>query len=916
MTMSEEMVKVGYWRFDLHSGDIHWSDEVYRIHGRGPACPPTLDALLHSYHPDDRTYVSEAIENALSSGIPYGFEARIIRTDGAVRTIVANGQALRADDGTISGLFGAVQDITERRTVERERERLIIRSGLATQAARVGIWDWDFATNAIVWDSMMFALYGFDDARFAPVYESWTGALHPDDRARAEREIARAAETGAPFETEFRIVRPDGGIRHIQAKAMVVRDAAGVAQRMIGANWDVTEVRTLTEQLRVAAERDRATAAAMAEKNRLMAMAEQLTHVGHWRLDVGSSAIFWSDELYRIFDLPTTFEPTLQTALAAYHPDDRDRVSAVVERAIASGTAYTSESRILRPDGSIRHVVSNGQPEYAADGSTIAVFGVFADVTETKEAERERLRLLERVRVAAQAGNIGIWEWDLVSDGVVWDGTMFALYGLSEQSEPQTAELWKRAFHPDDEEPITRAIADAIRGRTLLDVEYRVLWPSGETRYLRCRGMVAAESGVPVRMLGTVWDVTEARNLALQLHEEKSRLLETVDMWMAAKQLAEDTTRAKSDFLANMSHEIRTPMNGVIGLAFLLLDTELTSEQRQHVTLLADAGRSLLAIINDILDLSKIDLERIALDPAGLVRGALALVRGAALEKGIALDVAIEPGVPSWVSGDPTRLRQILLNLLTNALKFTERGRVGVTVRCEPHAGRDVLRFEIADTGIGIAPENVHLLFQKFSQVDRSDTRKHGGSGLGLAISRLLAEAMSGTIGVTSEVGVGSTFWFTAQLPASAPPLGAAVIGRRRTDIRGRRILLVEDNAINQIVANAMLAQDGHDVAVVADGAEALAIVQMRSFDLVLMDVQMPVMGGIEATRRIRDLDGPVRDIPIVALSANVLAEEIAACRAGGMNDHLAKPIDRELLRQIIVTWATPPAASRDNALR
>jgi CheY-like chemotaxis protein len=232
-------------------------------------------------------------------------------------------------------------------------------------------------------------------------------------------------------------------------------------------------------------------------------------------------------------------------------------------------------------------------------------------------------------------------------------------------------------------------------------------------------------------------------------------------------------------------------------------------------------------------------------------------------------------------------------------------------VRCAPQDGQDVLRFEVSDTGIGIAPENQHLLFQKFSQVDRSDSRKYGGSGLGLALSRLLAEAMSGTIGVTSEVGAGSVFWFTARLPTTATPLRSSVTGRQRTDVVGRRILLVEDNAINQLVAKAMLAKDGHDVVIVADGAEALAIVQEQSFDLVLMDMQMPVMGGIEATRRIRDLDPPVRDVPIVALSANAMAEDISRCREAGMNDHLAKPIDRDLLRQIIATWAARADSNR-----
>jgi PAS domain S-box-containing protein len=1054
MTMAERMVKVGYWRFDVRTQEIHWSDEVYRIHGLLTSCRPTLATVLDAFHRDDRKSVTESIERAMCDGAPYDFEARIVRADGVVRTILAGGQVVRDDSGTISGLFGAIQDITERRDIERERERLIVRVSLATQAAKVGIWDWEITTNAIVWDAMMFGLYGYDEGAFSPLYEHWTAAIHPDDRARAEREIAHAAQTGTPFGTEFRIVWPNGEIHHIQAKATIFCDAAGTAERMIGTNWDVTEVRTLAEQLEAAAERDRATAATLTEKNRFMAMAEQLAHIGPWRLDIRSNEVFWSDELYRTFDLPTTFKPTLENAIAVYHPDDRERVSRGVEESMASGIPYTGESRIVRPDGSIRHVVANGQPEYAADGSTIALFGVLADVTESKDAERDRLRLLERVRVAAQAGNVGIWEWDLRTDGVVWDATMFALYGLSERSGPQTSELWKRAFHPDDEEPITRAITDAIHGHTLLDVEYRVLWPNDETRYLRCRGMVTSTGGDPVRMLGTAWDVTEVRRLAIQLQEEKAelrelstlqrailtdaalgiiatdvhgaitlfnpaaermlgytteeivrratpapfhdpaevearaqaltaelqtvvqpgfevfiakarqggadsnewtyirkdgtrfpvslsvtalrdeddnvfgylgmfvdqtelqhdkrRLLETVAMWMSAKEAAEAATRAKSDFLANMSHEIRTPMNGIIGLTTLLLDDNPRPQQRQHLDLLADAGRSLLAIINDILDLSKveagkIDLEAIALRPASLVQGALALVQVVAREKGIALDMTIAPDVPDWVDGDPTRLRQILLNLLSNALKFTERGRVAVTVRRESQTGGDLLRFEISDTGIGIAAENRHLLFEKFSQVDRSDSRRFGGSGLGLAISRRLAETMSGTIGVTSGVGTGSVFWFTARLPLSAaatPVLAAAA--RRRTDVVARRILLVDDNPLNQIVGQALLAKEGHDVVVVADGCEALAAVQEHSFDLVLMDMRMPVMDGLEATRRIRELDTPVANIPIVALTANVMAEEVASCRAAGMNDHLAKPLDRDLLRQSIATWGTP----------
>ena len=610
----------------------------------------------------------------------------------------------------------------------------------------------------------------------------------------------------------------------------------------------------------------------------------EMAQVGGWEVDLNTMTPIWSEEVCRIHEVPPDYQPDLEQAINFYAPEARPIVTKAVQDGLEKGTPWDFELPFITAKGNHIWVRAIGEIIFE-NGKAVRMFGTFQNITDRKTTELELHKAHEVARQYERLfknSNVMPAIADMNGYFKVINPTWARNLGYTEN------ELKSRPFiefvHPDD---IKKTIAEATK---LADTTIETI--AFENRYIRKDGSIcwlswhAASDHEMQQIYAIAIDVTSRKEAEQALQKSKEEAVQA--------------SQAKSEFLANMSHEIRTPLNGIIGMTNLALQTKLNEEQFEYIETVKASGETLFTLVNDILDLSKIEAGKLTLDPIPFLlrqelQDTIKSFHFKAQEKNLKLVSQIAPEIPNTLTGDIHRIKQVLINLLGNAIKFTQSGKICLNLSQVQNTNDKItLQFSVKDTGIGIAPQKQNSIFDEFSQADTSTTRKFGGTGLGLAISKNLVTMMNGHMCVQSELGQGSTFTFTVQVERAQQEIipSQNTVSNTPQIENVLHILLAEDNPVNQKLAIRLLEKQGHQVTAVKDGSDAIQAFEENTFDLILMDMQMPEMDGIEATQSIREreqINGG--HIPIIALTADALKGTKEKCLSAGMDEYITKPI-------------------------
>jgi PAS domain S-box-containing protein len=846
--------------------------------GRSP------EALLP---PEERAESNERFVKIISGEITEAtFRHRFIIATGEHRYVEVTLRRLADPDGTFAGTIGTTRDITQAVATQHALSESEARFRRLAETAPVGIF------RAGASGGLTYVNRAWVDKVGLTMEEAlgngWMRAL-VDRTPFIERPPWQGFKPGEVRVRDMALRRPDGRELWFQTVNSAEFDENGVLTGFIGAIIDITEQRESRIEL--------------AESKRLFETLADLSPAGIFRTDTEGRITYVNRAWMEFAGL--NFEQSMGYGWRkAIHPDDLPRVSETWTEAVRGAKKVRMDFRFLR-DGVSRWVEVLAVNEYDADGKRIGFLGVDIDITERKAAEAALAASEEQLRLLAENATDAVFRLSL--DGVCLYASPSFRDMLGVDPQRLIGQNILVRFHPEDSETVMaahRALAAGEIERSVTTFRWESIKRPGEWIWLEANNGLLRdqETRQPLEIISSIRDISVRKKLEFDLD--------------SARRHAEVAAQAKSSFLANMSHEIRTPMNGVLGFTDLLLAEDPRPDQLQKLQMIAESGTAMMRLLNDILDLSKIEAGHVTLaqdrvDLRHLAKSCVKLVMPIAMRGGLDLRADIADDVPKLVIGDGLRLRQIILNLLGNAAKFTERGSILLSVAM---VDGDVA-ISVGDTGIGIAPDRQAAIFGEFVQEDTSTERKYGGTGLGLSISSKLAKLMQGSLSLFSAVGIGTTITLRVPLPTALPeaPIARPTPAATLPPVPGARVLVAEDHEVNQLLIKAMLTRLGYDPVIAKGGIEAIAKVQDaiatgNPFGLVLMDMQMPDIDGLVATQRIRESGISSTTLPIIALTANAYASDIAACRAAGMQDHLAKPVRLGALDHAVRRWAIPPA--------
>ena len=852
----------------------------------------------------DRTFWA-GMWNTIASGQPWRGEICNRAKDGSLYWVDSIIAPFVGEHGEIEKFISVRTDITPAKHIEqklRASEAFLDRTGAV---AGVGGWELDVRSQVLSWSARTYRIYEVE-SDYVPRIDSVMNFYAADVRVTLQSALAEGVSRGGAWDMELPFVTAKG--KHRWMRLVGASEAeGGEVVRLVGAAQDVTDRRQAEEALQ--------------KSNEHFEIATSAARLGVWELDVASNTLKANDLLYELFRRVRRGEAeAVEGWFDAIHDEDLERVKLDLERAFVGERPFDTQFRICWPDGEVRHMRATGQVARRADGTPVRLAGINEDVTAARRAElalHETSSLLRSV--LESASEVSIIATDPQLTITVFNAGAERLLGYS--SEELVGRSTPLPIHDADEvqrrgRELSEELGRPVEGGAVF-IEPSTLRQSREWTYVRKDGSHVAVSLVVTAMrrssgelfgyLGIAHDVTRQKE-----YEESLRL---------ALHRAKHASRAKSQFLANMSHEIRTPMNAVVGLVYLFGQTRLDEQQAGFLDKLRVASRSLLMLINDVLDLSKIEAGELMVETVPFALRSLLedlgdSMREQARAKGIGFEIDAPEGLPQALVGDAMRLGQVLTNLMTNAIKFTDTGAVQLQIRqMAATAEATTLRLSVRDSGIGMTPEVQARLFAPFAQADPSTTRRFGGTGLGLSIVKQLTTLMGGTVSVASAPGVGSEFTVELTLLRAAAEavvkMPLLVQAPDRNGLRGLRVLVVDDSDINLEVAQRILELEGARVTLARNGRQACELLKVGpgAFDVVLMDVQMPVLDGYEVTRCIRSELGLT--VPIIALTAGALTSERQRAINSGMNDFITKPFDpRELVHTLV--HYLPPACLND----